>query len=175
MTAASTDEVYQLLKGLRYDQTTGELVLPGIGEILVFLGLSFRNMISWTAAKFGGGSSMIWYNIGKASASAVVEAFRKMKASEGPRELIMRIDAYSTVIGWGNVHTAHLDLVEKRAVIRITNSALTRGIDKGLGCDFIRGYLSGLYDMIFEGNTFCEEVLCQTRGANHCEFHVRER
>lgn len=175
LSTASSDDMYGLLKGLRYDHDTGELVIPEVGDILVFLSLSFRNMVRWTATKFGGGSTMIWYNIGKVSASAVIEAFRKMKESESPNELISRLDAYTTVIGWGRVHTAHVNLEEKRAVIRITNSALTRGIDWGHGCDFIRGYLSGLYDMIFETSTFCEEALCESKGANHCEFHIRKR
>lgn len=175
MSKASSDEIYGLLKELRCDPVTGELVMPGVGDILVFLSLSFRNMVRWTAVKFGGGSSMIWYNIGRASASAVVDAFQKMKSSESSPDLIGRLDAYSTVIGWGHVHTTHFNLEEKSAVVRVSNSALTRGIDQGIGCDFIRGYLAGLYEMIFETTTFCEEVLCESKGAKHCEFHVRKR
>lgn len=160
---------------MHYDQKTGELVVPGLGDVLVFLSLSFRSMIRWTAVKFGAGSSMIWYNIGKAAASATVEAFAKIKSSANHEELVRSLDAYTTVIGWGQVHTTDFDFRNKKAVIQIANSALTRGMDRGYGCDFVRGYLSGLYDMIFETSTFCEEVLCESKGAHHCEFHLRGR
>lgn len=146
-----------------------------MGEIVVFLSLSFRSMVKWTAKKFGSGSSMIWYNIGKASASPLVEVLQKRKGVETQEELIKRLDSYATILGWGYVETTIFDSQEKKAVIRVTNSLLTRGKNEGLECHFLRGYLSGLYDMIFETHTFCEEALCKNMGANHCEFHVRTR
>jgi len=98
-----------------------------------------------------------------------------MKKERSPEQFVKLIDNYTTVMGWGRVTTSMFDVRAKSAVVQVTNSALTRGIDKGRGCDFIRGFLSGLYEMVFESKTFCEETLCESRGARQCEFHLLGR
>jgi predicted hydrocarbon binding protein len=166
------EKIYDLLKRLRFDQASGQLTEPRLGDVLVLLSFSFRNMVRWSTAKFGAGSSMIWYNIGKAAATPLLEPFERMKGEASQEEFVKLINDYTTVMGWGRVTTPKFDSAGRSAVVQITNSALTRGIDKGYGCDFIRGYLSGLYEMIFESKTFCEETLCESKGARLCEFHL---
>jgi predicted hydrocarbon binding protein len=167
-----SEKMYNLLKRLHFDDSTGQLTEPELGDVLIFLSFSFRNMVRWSAAKFGAGSAMIWYNIGKAAADPLLEPLGRMKRERTHEQFVKLIDNYTTIMGWGHVTTTKFDFAAKSAVVQVTNSALTRGIDKGYGCDFIRGYLSGLYEMVFESKTFCEETLCEGRGARLCEFHL---
>ena len=175
MASGESEKMYDLLKRLHFDDSTGELTEPELGDVLIFLSFSFRNMVRWSAAKFGAGSAMIWYNIGRAAADPLLEPLGRMKKERSQAEFVKLIDGYTTVMGWGRVTTTDFDFSKKTATVQVANSALTRGIDKGYGCDFIRGYLSGLYEMVFERKTFCEETLCEARGGRQCEFHLRAR
>ena len=175
MASDDSEKMYNLLKRLSFDRATGQLSEPELGDLLLFLSFSFRNMVRWSTAKFGAGSEMIWYNIGKAAAEPFLEPLGRMKREASHEDFVKLVDDYTTVMGWGRVTTSKFDFAAKSAVVQVTNSAMTRGIDKGHGCDFIRGYLSGLYEMVFESKTFCEETLCESTGARFCEFHLSGR
>jgi len=63
----------------------------------------------------------------------------------------------------------------RRAIVKIKNSAMTRGIkNSNQRCHLIAGCLAGVFTKIFGVEVNCFETNCAAKGDPYCRFVVRE-
>jgi predicted hydrocarbon binding protein len=166
----SFSESNSLLERADYNDDKGEIMVAGSDWILI-AGAVFRAVIDGIMRTLGTGGIPILFaagrNAGKKFANAVLEEGTPIE------ELPRWLRTFFTWGGWGRVGT-RVDMVKKEAAVEILNCATARGIrSKVPSCHFIRGYIAGVGEVLFNSPTECSETKCMSKGDNCCLFRVQ--
>lgn len=132
---------------------------------------TFRDLVKGTEKILKSGAKVIWLEAGRHAGSEFTQAFLRegMKPEETPKFF----EEFFAQGGWGKIQ-AKVNFTKKEAVIRIENSATARQTEaKEPVCHFIRGYIAGICDVIFDSSTNCAETKCTAKGDPYCEFQIK--
>jgi hypothetical protein len=89
-------------------------------------------------------------------------------------ELSSMLEEFFTQGGWGKIQ-ADVDSMRKEALVTIRNSATARNMTaKEPVCHFVRGFITGISDVMFHCSTECIETKCIAKGDPYCDSKLRE-
>jgi len=93
-------------------------------------------------------------------------------------EIITAMKEFFETLGVGNMEVADLDMLKKRAIIRIHDSpiAIAHALYKSKdGCRITAGLLAGMFTSIFESDATAVEKACVLKGSAYCEFIIKTK
>ena len=93
-------------------------------------------------------------------------------------EILTAMKEFFETLGLGNLEVADIDMLKKRAIIRIHDSpiALAHAICKKKdGCRITAGMLSGMFTSIFDEEAIAQEKFCVLAGNAYCEFVIKTK
>ena len=168
----SRKQFSSLIKQAEYDREKGEIRIAGTDWILMSA-VTFRDLVKGTERLLGSGAVVIWLEAGKYAGKTFVQALlRGKKDSEKVPKLL---ESFFTQGGWGHIQ-ANVDSAKKEALVTIRNSATARQIRSNDSvCYFIRGFIAGACDAMFNDLTECFEIKCIAKGDALCEFQVKRK
>ncbi len=161
-----------LLEQAEYNEEKGEIRIAGADWILM-RSATFRDLIKEMERILESGAVVIWLEAGRRAGKEFARTF----LSEGmePEEVPKLLEEFFTQGGWGNIQVK-VNYTKKEAVVRIENSATARQAKaKEPICHFIRGYIAGICDAVFDTYTVCVETKCIAKGDAFCEFQIKEQ
>ena len=161
-----------LLKCLENHEEKGEIQIRDSDWILM-AGSFFRDLLQGVEEIFGSGAAVVWLEAGKTAGSN----FSKAILAEGmkPKEIPNLMDKFFTNAGWGNIQTKTY-FNKKEAIVTIRNCAIARKSESSEPvCHIIRGFIIGVYDVIFGELMECFETKCSAKGDSICEFRVTKQ
>jgi predicted hydrocarbon binding protein len=161
-----------LLEQTEYHKEKGEIRIAGTDWILMSAS-TFRDLVKGTERMLGSGGVVIWLEVGQHAGKEFAKAL--LMDEKEPEELQRLAEVFFTQCGWGKIQTK-MNLAKKEAFVTIRNSATSRQIQsKEPVCHFIRGFIAGICDVIFNDSTECIETKCMAKGDALCEFRVKRR
>jgi len=146
------------------------------GERVVLLRKSIcEGFLSMVRERFGTAGEAFLYYVGFDVGTKALEDYRKLSASTRLEDIIVISRALSINMGWNVPEVVEIDLVNKRAVIRIHESfECELGKKEGKPySQFLRGVIAGIFSGIFRQNVKVEEVKCIAKGDPYCEFQIK--
>lgn len=169
---SSSSQSNSLLERASYDYENGEIKIADTDWILMG-GATFRSFIKGISTALGTGAVGILFEAGKSAGQEFAESLLKEGAL--PEEVPNWLEVFFTQGGWGKI-TARADFVNKTAVVVIDNCATARqNRTKEASCHFIRGYIAGISQILFNVKTECTETRCTSIGNAYCEFRVQSQ
>jgi predicted hydrocarbon binding protein len=172
MFKSSTKEVNSLLERAQFDNDKGEIIIAGSDWILMG-GVTLRALVQGIMSILGTGGIPTLFEAGRHAGKEFANAILQEGAplEEVPRWLM----AFFTWSGWGKIET-RVDFVNKRGVVEIYNCATAREVkSKDASCHFIRGYIAGIGEVLFNSPTECSETKCMSKGDTSCYFRVHTK
>jgi predicted hydrocarbon binding protein len=169
---ASAPQSNSLLDRASYDGENGEIRIAGTDWILMG-GATFRSLIKGINDVLGTGAAGILLQAGKCAGQEFAQSL--LKEGTLPEEVPTWLEVFFTQGGWGKI-TARADFANKTAVVVIDNCATARQTkSKEASCHFIRGYVAGISQVLFNAKTECIETRCMSKGNAYCEFRVQSQ
>lgn len=159
---------------IKINAEKGELILPGNLCVIVIPSEIFREILLTSEALLASGAIVIWNIIGKASGRKFSEIFRRECGMLEDEELVRGLGKYFTSFGWGEMYISMFDPTNGAANIEITGNLFARPTEKPL-CYFVRAFISGIFEAIFQNPVECIETKCASQGASCCNFEVRKK
>jgi predicted hydrocarbon binding protein len=166
----SVNQVNSLLQAAECNMEKGEIRIAGTDWILMN-GATFRTLIQGSEKILGSGAAPVWFEAGKHAGQEFSENL--VRLGMPVHELPKAFEEFFTKGGWGSV-LAKVDFAKEEALVTIKNSVTARGIKATAPvCYSIRGFIKGVCDVIFQGDTECMEARCMATGDPYCEFRVK--
>jgi len=135
--------------------------------------LFFQALNDGIEKSFGSGARIICMVAGKNAGRRIVEANNKEIGSDR-RNVLTILEKLFTWMGWGKIQLEDYSEKSQKAIIRIKNSAMARGIrNSSQKCHLIAGCLAGVFTKIFGVETSCIETNCAAKGDPYCRFIVK--
>jgi predicted hydrocarbon binding protein len=155
--------------GLFFDVKNAQVQVND-GDVIIMQGNTLRALLEGMERAFGPSASFILLEAGKYAGKDFVE--RLLRAGANVEEIPYWFAKVFTDWGWGKIHYS-VEKEKKEAIIAIENCVTTRNVvsDKPV-CHFIRGYIEGVYEVLWSDVTECCELLCAAKGDPFCEFRV---
>jgi predicted hydrocarbon binding protein len=165
-------EANSLLERALYDNNKGEIMIASTDWVLM-AGATLRALIDGIMSTVGSGGMLILFAAGRSAGKEFASSL--LKEGTPLEELPRWLRVFFTWGGWGRVGT-RVDLASKEAVVEIYNCATARGLQsKEPSCHFIRGYIAGVGEVLFNSPTECSETKCISKGDNCCRFQVQRK
>ena len=168
----SRKQFSSLIEQAEYNREKGEIRIAGTDWILMGAA-TFRNLVKGTERLLGSGAVVIWLEAGKYAGKAFAEVLLREK--KDPEKVSELLESFFTQGGWGNIQ-ANVDFAKKEALVTVRNSATARQIHSNdSACYFVRGFIAGACDALFNDLTECFETKCSAKGDALCEFQVKRK
>jgi predicted hydrocarbon binding protein len=93
-------------------------------------------------------------------------------------EMLTAMKEFFETLGLGSLEVADIDMLKKRAIIRIHDSpiALSHAIFKKKdNCRITAGMLAGMFTSIFDAEATADEKFCVISGNAYCEFIIKTK
>ena len=166
----SAKQVNSLLQAAECNMEQGEIRIAGTDWILMN-GATFRKLIQGSEKILGSGAAPVWFEAGKHAGREF--SGNLVRLGMPFHEVPQAFEEFFTKGGWGNV-LAKVDFAKKEALVTVKNSVIARGIEATAPvCYSIRGFIKGVCDVIFQGETECIETRCMATGDAYCEFRAK--
>ena len=161
-----------LLKSAEYDKEKGEIRIAGDDWIMMSSAM-LRDLVIGTEKMLGSGAIPLWLELGKNAGREFSKRFVKLGFELV--ELTTMLKNFFTEGGWGKMQ-GNVNFKEKEALVTLENSAIARQINATEPvCHFIRGFVAGVFDVMFNEFTECLETQCIGKGDAYCEFRVKRK
>lgn len=158
-----------LIEQAEYNKGTGEIRVADTDWILI-RSSTIRDMIKGTENMLGSAATIVWWEIGKHAGKEFTRGL--VRAGTDLTEVPTWLEMFFTQGGWGVIQSK-IDFTKKEAVIRIENCATARKTEsKEPVCHFVRGFISGVSDVVLDDLTDCRETKCMAKGDPYCEFRI---
>lgn len=125
---------------------------------------------------FGSGAALIIYTMGMGAGRNRAESVGKKYGAVGLRALQI-IMAERTARGWGLVEVKKMDEGKLEAVVEVEDlfeCLPYRGAMKEPQSVFFRGYLEGVFSVLFNKKVRVREVECVAKGDQKCVFAIND-
>lgn len=146
-------------------------VLVQRGEALIMRYVTFNELKQGVEEAFSpSAAKAIFYHAGKRCGARAAKRVESQEGLSDKSSILESIRQLKESQGWG---LFAFDISEQdRIVVKVQDSfeALSYGPSKEPVCDFIRGYLSGVFSHIFGKEIEFEEVECLSKGDRFCTF-----
>jgi len=159
-----------LLDRAMYDNENGEIRIANTDWLLMD-GSTFRSLLDGIKQSLGTGAVSILFEAGKGAG----RRFAQSLLAEGtlPEEVPTWLEVFFTQGGWGKI-LARADFSNKTAFVVIDNCATARHVKSNeSSCHFIRGYVAGVSEILFNTSVECTEPRCMSKGNATCEFRAQ--
>lgn len=157
----------------QFDEEKGELVDSRGEDYVVMSAEALRRINKQEELMLGTGSSVIWYNSGKAVGKTDGEKYAGLMKTMEVQDMAEYLKETYSRYGWGFVTFGGIDMNSGQLIFTVRNSPLVRGIrGKEPRCWFVRGFVEGLVSEILGTEVTALEVACQAVNGNHCEFRL---
>ncbi len=161
-----------LIEQAEYHEETGEIQIADADWVLIRTS-TFRDLVKATERMLGSGATVIWLEAGKHAGKEFAEIL--LREGTEPEEVPLRLEMFFTQGDWGRIQTK-VNFTRKEAVVRIDNCATARQtVSKEPVCHFIRGFISGVSDVMFDALAECVETACMAKGDTFCEFRIKRK
>lgn len=168
-TSLSNKKFESLLTQASYVEEKGEIRVLGQDWILITTS-TFKNLFEGTEKILGSGATVVWFSIAQHTGREIMKTV--LKGETNPQKAIGFLETFFTQGGWGKVQI-DMNFEDKRAAVKIENCATARDIrSKEPICHFVRGFVSGVAEILFGSPTKCFETKCSAKGDSFCEFQV---
>jgi len=100
------------------------------------------------------------------------------RIGDSKAEIITAMKEFFETFGVGNMEVADLDMLKKRAIIRIHDSpiAIAHALYKSKdSCRITAGLLAGMFTSIFDADASAVEKMCVLSGSAYCEFIIKTK
>jgi len=119
----------------------------------------------------------IYYAVKKSVASRLIPAFGSEFGFKGSR-MVDFLEKYFMASGWGKLSNVDLDIEARKAIVKVSNSALTTRLRKPVKMPadhILRGIIAGIFSAVFRESVECVETHCVALGESGCEFIVKKQ
>ena len=163
------NKAHPFLKKLMFDLKEAELE-SGHNDLMIVEGDVLKTMLDGFGRAFGPSASFILFESGKYSGASFVS--KLIEAGIKTDEVIFWFREFFTDFGWGKV--CSIDERKKgEIIIKVENCVEARQTKSTKPvCNFILGFISGVYETLLQEIMECTEVLCLAKGDPYCEFRV---
>jgi predicted hydrocarbon binding protein len=120
-----------------------------------------------------------FYKLVKENVKEKTISYTKVMGSTPSMISVESLKSLFESLGIGSLQIQDINKTEKRALIKITNSAIALShIEKKIKskepvCNYVSGVLAGAFSAIFEKDVNCKELNCMVLGSKQCEFVIR--
>lgn len=144
-------------------------------RVIIFGAGTFVELQKAAESILGGEASAVFYESGIQSGREAAESFL-IEFDERDEELLEIIDEDwgSNGFGWFKLIESNYDLENKSGYLKVSDSfiATVYGRSGKKVCDFISGFLAGMYGALLKTEIMCTEIKCWSNGDKYCEFNL---
>lgn len=161
-----------ILDELVYHQSSGALAYKGVRYMLIRPEtiVGFQKTIEESSPRTAGDAI---YQGGFRGGYLSAKTYKEIHDFDN-RKIIEFMMKMGTEIGWGHFTVDEFDPERRILQVTVENSPFAEAYGESSEgvCHLIRGVISGLATILFDGNCVASEVECLARGDNYCVFKV---